>query len=224
MTTTTNIAQRVLNENGYMIDSSSVSITAQNILDENNWATSIIALDDLESLMNNAINYVNLEANTTIAPMSGTSGSKTINLSRSESFAIKLLTALIVRAYRDQGATTISGLSVSSVIADPQYTLFTDLVNKAIMKLKTINPTFVEYLIDNSILLINLHAETSISPLYGTVGTKSLSATDNQTIVVKLVASEFLQNHVKGKLSGFRLSETIRESINILKGYSFERT
>ena len=225
LTTIAGIAQRLLQENGFVADASSINITAQNILDENKWTVANIALANLETLMDNAINYINLEANTSIAPMSGTSESQICTLTRSESLAFKSLTSLMVRAYLDKGPNIgVSSLSVSNVINDPHYTLFSDIIQKSINRLKTANPVYVEYLITNAISIVNLHAGTSITALSGTAGNKSLTATDNEIIVVKLVASQFLQNHLNGKLGSFKLTTAVTDSIKILKGRSFERT
>lgn len=221
MTTITNIAQRILEENNFVVDASSVNITAQNILDENKWTINDVTLANLEAIMGNTINYVNLEANTTIAPMSGTSESKIATLSKPESLAVKLWTSLLVRAYKDKGPNAVVGsVSVATTINDPQYNLFTDIAQKAINRLKTANPIFLESLITNAISIINLHAGLSIAALSGTAGNKSLTATDNQIVVIKLVASRFLQNHIKGRIGDFSITKTLETSINRLKGGS----
>ena len=222
---TSSIAQRILKENNFVVDASSVNLTAQNILDENKWTVYNISLANLETLIDNSINYINLEANTTISLSAGTSGSKTVTLTRSESLALKSLTALMVRAYLDKGPNIgLASLSVVNTIDDPNYSLFSDIVQKSILRLKTANPIFVEYLIKNAIDIINLHTNTSIAVLSGTSGSKNLTATASETVLVKLVASEFLQNHMAGSLSGFKLSDTVMQTINFLRGRRFATT
>lgn len=222
MTTITGIAQKLLEENNYITDASSINVTAQNILDENNWtAADDITLTKTERLMDNAINYINLEANTNIPPTAGTAESKTVTLTRSESAAMKTLTALLIRAHLDKGPNIgVGSISVSGVISDPHYTLYADIVQKSISRLKTTNPIYVERLIDNAINLINLHAGISISSLSGTPGTKSLTATDKQIVVIKLVASGFLQKQASTGIGGFSITKTMESSIRKLRGSS----
>ncbi len=217
MPTITGIAQQILDENGYFKDTSSVNITAQNVLDENQWTSSDITLAKLETVMDNAINYVNLEANTTIPTMSGTSESKITTLSRSESLAVKLVSALMVRAYKEKGPNVgISSLSVTSIINDPHYTLFSDIAQKSIAKLKTANTVFVESLIENAINLINLYTGKTISALSGSAGTKSLSCQKREQLAVKFVTSGFLREYRTTGQVKFGLSGTAKDVVDIL--------
>lgn len=111
------------------------TITAQQILDENNYAISDISLANLEYLINNAINYVNLEAGTSISNLSGSPGSVTVT--NDQSIVVKALTVLLLRAYLDRGPNaSVSGLTVSSLLADPQYDLFTKLAMQGVNRLR----------------------------------------------------------------------------------------
>lgn len=226
MTTISGVAQKLLEENGFTADASDVTITAQDVLDENGWTDGTeIDLDKLEDLMKNAINYINLETGRNIAPMTGTADSMTTNLTRQESVAVKLLSALMVRAKKEQGPNAnVMSLSVSQIVTDPHFVLYTDILNKALARLRTSTPIYVERLINNSISIVNLHTGASISALDGTVGSKSLTATDNQIAVIKLVASDFLQAHLKGNIGNVKLSPLIMQSIDLLRGRSFQRT
>ena len=218
MVTTTSIAQRLLEENNFVTDASSVNVTAQNVLDEYNYTVADMPLTKMEPIMNGVINHVNLETNTSITLMSGTAESKIVTLTRSESVAVKTLSALMVRAYLDRGPNTaIQGQSIGHVISDPQYSFLAELAVKAMTRLKTANPVYVEQLIKNAIDLINLHAGTSIADLSGTSGSKSLSATNDETIVVKLIASLFLLRHMGGDIGNFELTETLLISIDKLR-------
>jgi len=50
---------------------------------------------------------------------------------------VKMLTALLIRAYLDRGPNvSLGSISITSVLTDPQYNLFTDMVTKAIEQLK----------------------------------------------------------------------------------------
>lgn len=113
------------------------SITAQNILDENNYTTSDISLANLERLIDNAIYYVELATNRSIAKMSGTAGSKTVSVADEEVSVVKACVILMLRAYLDRGPNTaISGLSISTLISDPQYTLYKDMIEKGVEQLR----------------------------------------------------------------------------------------
>ena len=218
MTTTTDISQRILEENNFVTDASSVNVTAQQIMTQNNYSVSDLALATLEPMINNVINYVNLEANTTISLMSGTAESKIVTLTRSEASTVKTLSALVIRAYLDRGPNVaIQGQSIGQIITDPQYSLLSELVTAGIARLRTCNPIYVEQLITNAINLINLHAGTSITALTGTVGNKSLTATDKETVVIKIIASAMLQHSLARTLGEFELTETMLLSIDKLR-------
>lgn len=117
-----------------------VSITAQNILDENNYTVSDISKVNLERLIDNATRYVNLHADRSIATMAGTAESKTVSMTDEESAVVKPVIILLIRAYKDRGPNTaISGLSVSQIISDPQYSLFKDAVDKGVERLKNVD-------------------------------------------------------------------------------------
>lgn len=218
MTTIQGIAGQILEENGFIADQTTVYITAQNILDEAKWTTDECPLDDLEALMDNAVNYMNAQANLNIPPLSGASESMTASMSRSEAPTFKAIVTLLIRSRIDRGPNTgVSSLSITTTIADPQYTVYKDMIETGLNRLKTTSPIFVEYLITNAVHLINLHAGTSIAALSGTPGTKSLTATDNEIIVVKLVASQFLQSHLAKKMGAFTITPAMQTSIDRLK-------
>jgi hypothetical protein len=108
------------------------TITAQNILDENNYTVADISLTNLAALIDNAINYVNLRAGLSMATTVGGSATLTGN----QSVVVKLLSTLMLRAYLDRGPNTgLGGMSVNSVITDPQYNLYSAMIEAGILSL-----------------------------------------------------------------------------------------
>ena len=109
------------------------TITTQNILDENNWTIADISLANIELLVNNAINYINLQTGLSISNMA----SGTVTVTSGESPIIKALTLLMIKAYKDRGPNTaIAGLGVNTLITDPQYSLFIQILNDGINRLR----------------------------------------------------------------------------------------
>ena len=167
MTTITTIATRILSESGLITVTSDVAVTAQIVLDENNYTVTDITLINLEKLIDNSINWINEQTNTAISALSGDAGSKTVNMDRNEATIVKSLSALLIRAYKDRGSAGIGGLSASSAISDPQYSLHSKIINDGLARLKSMSLTNIEYLIDDAIYYINSHAGTSIAALSG---------------------------------------------------------
>ena len=204
MTTITTVAQRLLDENNYIaMDTGDTTETtiAQKILDQNNYTTTDISIVNLEYLINLAVNFVNLMSDTDIAALSGAGGSKSLVGTKAENLAVQLVSTLLIRAYKDRGPNVaIGGLSVSTIIADPQYDQHKVYIETAITKIqKQISLTDMEYLIDNAIDWINLHADTSIVALSGAAASKSLVATNNQIVAVKALSSQMLENYATKK-------------------------
>jgi len=81
MTTVTNIGQRILDENDYSTPS----------------------VDIVEYLVDNAIDYINMEAGTSIAELSGVAETKSLTGTKSEIAVVKALSVLMLRAYKDRG-------------------------------------------------------------------------------------------------------------------------
>ena len=125
-------------KNHFTYDTSSTSVTAQNLLDENNYTTSNISLVNMEKLIDNAVNYVNLNAGTSIAAMAGVAGAKTLTCTRSEADTVKIFAALLQRVYLKTGSTNvgIGGLSVNTVTNDSSYSILFDQSSKAFASLK----------------------------------------------------------------------------------------
>jgi len=120
MTTIANIAQRILDENGYAIsDFSGLTLTI------------------LEYKIDDAIDYVNLQAGLTIADLAGTAESKSITGTDGQILAVKWLTNLLLKAFKEKGTqAAISGLSVGYIVSDPDYKVTMMVIEKAIDRLK----------------------------------------------------------------------------------------
>lgn len=115
MTTVTNIAQRILDENNYTSPSNTI----------------------LEYLIDNAIDTVNLRAGTSIAHLSGTAETKSITGTDSEILVVKEVTVLVLRARYDRGPNVgVGSQSVTAVLADPQYAYYSHALKEDIARLK----------------------------------------------------------------------------------------
>lgn len=165
MTNTTLTAAQLLAENGYVVDTSTVTFTAQNILSEQNYTTTQCPLTTMELLCDNAITYVNLQANTTIALMSGTAGSKTASMTGTQAAVVKQLCALMLRARQDKGPNAgIRDISVTATISDPQYALYSETIKLGLVKLQALSAASVEQQIDNAVNYVALHTELTTLP------------------------------------------------------------
>jgi hypothetical protein len=112
-----------------------VTDIAERILAENNYTTSDISATNVEYLIRNAIDYINLMAGTSITFVPS-AGSEDLTASDSEIVLVKTLTALLIRAHLDKGPQVgVGGVSVTAVISDPQYRLFSKIVNQGINRL-----------------------------------------------------------------------------------------
>jgi hypothetical protein len=112
------------------------TITAQQTLDENNYTISDISLVRLEYLIDNAIDYVNLETGSSMSNMSGTP-TKTVSVTSAQAAVVKSLIVLLLKAYLDRGPNiAVGGLTVTSLLGDPQFVLFKDMVDKGMNQLR----------------------------------------------------------------------------------------
>jgi len=120
-----------------------IATIAQRVLDENGWETADIhatpatALTRVEYMIDNAIDHINFHAGTTIADLSGGVGAKSLVATANEIVVIKALSVLMVRAHLDRGPNvSLPGVSASTVLADPQYSLYNKIVNQGINRLR----------------------------------------------------------------------------------------
>ena len=115
MTTVTDIAQRMLTENKLTIGQ--------------------IPLLNTEYLVKNAVDYINLMAGTSIS-FTPVAGSEDLVASDNEIVVVKFATTLLIRAYFDRGPNvSVGGLSLSSVISDPQYAFYASQLSLMVEKL-----------------------------------------------------------------------------------------
>ena len=121
MATITNIAQTILNENGYVLgDFSGLTLTI------------------LENKIDDAIDYVNAMTGLSIAALTGAAESKTLTYTAPQNVAIKKLTNLLLRAYQEKGSQVgIESLNVTYLQSDPDYKLSMLLLDKMVARLKS---------------------------------------------------------------------------------------
>jgi len=113
-----------------------MNVTAQIILDENNYTVTDISLINLEGVIDNSIGYLNLRTGLSMSALTGSAGSKTVSLTSAQAVLVKILSTLMVKAYIDRGPNaSVGGLSVTSVISDPQYNLYMKLIEGALIML-----------------------------------------------------------------------------------------
>jgi len=113
-----------------------MNVTAQIILDENNYVVADIPLISLEGLIDNSIAYINLRTGLSLSFLSGAPGSKSVTLNGNPAVLVKMLTTLMTKAFVDRGPNaSVGGLSVTSVISDPQYSLYMKLIEMALTQL-----------------------------------------------------------------------------------------
>jgi len=112
-----------------------VTDIAQRMLAENNWTTDDITLLNTEYLIKNAVDYINLMAGTSIS-FTPSAGSENLVASDNEIVVVKFATTLLLRAYLDRGPNvSVGGLSLSSVISDPQYAFYAPQLTLMVEKL-----------------------------------------------------------------------------------------
>lgn len=118
------------------------TITAQTLLDQNNWATTDInavaltALTRVEYLIDDSIDYINSQAGLNISNLTGAAGSKTVTVTSAQSPIIKALASLLIRAYLDKGPNIgVGGVGVTAISTDPQYDMHMKMLKNGIKRL-----------------------------------------------------------------------------------------
>jgi hypothetical protein len=126
-------------KNKFTYDSSSTTVSAQNVEDQFDIDTTDISLVVMEQLIDNAVNYINGIAGTSIANMVGVAGAKTCTCTKTEAVTVKTRAALNARVYLKTGSasSSLSGMSYNTVTNDSTYTLLFDQDLKATANLKT---------------------------------------------------------------------------------------
>jgi len=116
-----------------------IAAIAQRILDENGYTTSDLntSLANIEYLIDNAIDFINLEAGTSIADLSGTAASKSLTGSENEIVVVKALSALCLRGFKDKGPNiSVTAVNVVETMTDPHYRLYSNWVKTGINRLR----------------------------------------------------------------------------------------
>lgn len=124
-----------------------VSISAANVLARNFYSSTAfdpasspdeaVSLTNVEMIIDDIIDTINSEAETTIPEMSGTAGTKTVTVSRNQNAAIKLVLPVMLKEAKYKLSTSGSmGPLSSSVSVGSQDSIFKELFYKAIEKLK----------------------------------------------------------------------------------------
>ena len=129
MTTVSNIATRILDENGWQLTD----------LPKNSSGSTYTATQ-LEYLIDNAIQYINIELTPEedgpISVLSGTAGSKSLSGSQAEVFCVKQAVSLMIRAIINKGANvSLADMSISHMTTDPHYTNTKRMLDRCISKL-----------------------------------------------------------------------------------------
>lgn len=118
-----------------------ISNIAQTILDENGYALtefSGLTLTILENKIDDAIDYINAQTGLTIASLTGTAESKTLTYTPPQNVAIKQLVNLMLRAYKEKGEQVgAGGMNVTYLQVDPDFKLSMQIVDKIIARLKS---------------------------------------------------------------------------------------
>lgn len=96
-----------------------LSNVAQRILDEHKYTSSDISLTNLEYLIDDVVDYVNLQAGLSISDLSGSAESKSLTATDGQILVIKWLANLTIRAYKEKGTqASLGGMSVTVIVND----------------------------------------------------------------------------------------------------------
>ena len=120
MTTIANIAQRILDENGYAVtDFSGLTLTI------------------LEYKIDDAITWLNQTAGLSVAALSGTAGSKSLVGTDGQNLIVKWLSNAMLRAYKEKGEQAGVGSINVSVVVNDKDSEITKLILKMAERLKS---------------------------------------------------------------------------------------
>ncbi len=122
-----------------------VSLTAADVLAQNYYrstdfdpaADETTSLTNVEGIIDDIIDYINVEAGTSISAMSGTAGSKTVTLTREQNAVIKLILPVTLkeRKYKISTSSALGPASISESVGS-QDSVFKEMFWKAINRLK----------------------------------------------------------------------------------------
>lgn len=94
-----------------------VSLTAAIALAQNGFTTADLTAVNTEYVIDNAIDFVELEAGVTIGDMTGVAGSKTVTLTGPQNAVLSLLVSLMLREVKKTTLTNSSSTASSSSTA-----------------------------------------------------------------------------------------------------------
>ena len=115
-----------------------IASIASRILQENSYSTSDITTTVLEYKIQDAIDYIELQAGITIADLAGAAGTKSITATDPQILVVKWLTNLFIRAYENKGTNiSIAGISLAEVITDPDFQVTMKVIDQSIERLKS---------------------------------------------------------------------------------------
>lgn len=124
----------------------SIANIAQTILDENGYPLSgfkNLTLTILENKIDDYITYINAETGLSIVALTGSAESKTLTYTAPQNVAVKQLTNLGLRAYKEKGEQVgIASLSVTYLQSDPDFKLSMKMLERMIQRLRS-PPIFV---------------------------------------------------------------------------------
>jgi len=125
-----------------------VSVTAASVLARNHYssvdfdpATSsrseTVSYTNVEYIIDDAIDFINSEAETSIPPMSGTAGSKTVTVSRNQNAALSLLLPVMLKEAKYKISTSGSlGPASASESVGSQDIIFKEMFWAALIRLR----------------------------------------------------------------------------------------
>jgi hypothetical protein len=90
------------------------SVTALIALAENGYTITDITAINVEYIIDNAIDYVNLLAETSIAALSGTAGTKTVTVTREQNAPLRILITCMLREAKKTSLSNSSSTNNSS--------------------------------------------------------------------------------------------------------------
>ena len=91
----------------------------------------------VEYMIDNAIDYVNLHAGTSIGNMTGVAGAKTVTVTSGQSAVIKPLCILMVKAYMEKGpSANVGDVNLAILLNDPRYALYHPMIREGVNRLR----------------------------------------------------------------------------------------
>lgn len=119
----------------------SIANVAQTILDENGYALgdfSGLTLTILENKIDDYIAYINAMTGLSIAALTGAAESKALTYTAPEQVAVKTLTNCGLRAYKEKGTQVgLGALNVTYIVNDPDFKLSMQLLERTLARLKS---------------------------------------------------------------------------------------